>query len=53
MDIWEKIDKTTILSKEAFYSKLHLEDTTDKEYAHVKKVWQVFEIKNRDEYHSV
>ena len=44
MDSWEKFDKITRSSKEAFYSKLNLEDITDKDYAHVQKVWKVFEI---------
>ena len=50
MDSWEKFDETTIPPKEAFYSKLNLENMTDKDYAHVQKVWKVFEIKNRGEY---
>ena len=29
--------------KEAFYSKLNLEDITDKNYAHAQTVWKVFE----------
>ena len=39
--------------KEAFQSKLNLENITDKDYAHVQKVWNVFEIKNRGEYHDL
>ena len=35
------------------YSKLNLEDITDKDYAHAQKVWEVFEIKNLDEYHEL
>ena len=50
MDSWEKYDEITIPPKEAFYSKLNLENMTDKDYAHVQKVWKVFEIKNRGEY---
>ena len=34
MDIWEKSDEITIPPKEAFYSKLNLENITDKDYAH-------------------
>ena len=45
MDSWEKYDEITIPPKEAFYSKLNLENMTDKDYAHVQKVWKVFEIK--------
>ena len=53
MDFWEKFDKTTIPPKEAFYSKLNLEGTSDADYAHVQKVWEVFKIKNRGEYHDL
>ena len=38
--------------KEAFYSELNLENITDKDYEHVKKVWEAFEIKNLGEYHD-
>ena len=47
MDNWEQFDETTILNKEAFYSKLKLD------YAHVQKVWGVFEIKNCGEYQDL
>ena len=53
MDSWEKFNETSIPPKEAFYSELNLEDTTDEDYAHVQKVWDVFEIKNRGEYHDL
>ena len=46
-DNWEKFNETTLPPKEAFYSKLNLENITDKDYAHAQKVWKVFEIKNR------
>ena len=46
MDSWEKFDETSIPPKEAFYSKLNLENITDKDYAHVQKVWEVFETKS-------
>ena len=39
--------------KEAFYSELNLENITDKDYEHVKKVWKTFEIKNPREYHDL
>ena len=42
MDSWGKIDETAIPSKEAFYSKLNLENITDKYYECVQKVWEVF-----------
>ena len=53
MDSWEKFDETTLPPKEAFYSNLNLEDISDEDYAHAQKVWDVFEIKNRVEYHDL
>ena len=45
MNNWEKFDEATISPKEAFYSKLNLEDISDEDYPHIQKVWKVFEIK--------
>ena len=53
MDSWEKFNETKIPPKKAFYSKLNLEDITDKDYAHAQKVWEVFEIRNHGEYHDL
>ena len=53
MDSWEKFDQTTLPPKEAFYSNLNLEIISDKNYAHVQKVWDVFEINNLGEYHGI
>ena len=46
MDSWERFDENTIPLKEAFYRELNLENITDKDYEHFKKVWEAFEIKN-------
>ena len=43
----------SLLDRNTFYSQLNLEDITDKDYAHGQKVWEVFEIKNRGEYHDL
>ena len=40
MDSWERFDENIIPPKEAFYSKLSLDNITDKDYEHVKKVWE-------------
>ena len=53
MDCWERFDENTIPPKKAFYSELNLENITDKDYEHVKKVWEAFEIKNLGEYHDL
>ena len=47
MDSCEKFEETTIPPKEAFYSVLNLEGISDADYELVKKVWEVFKIKNR------
>ena len=53
MDTWEKCDETPLPDKKGFYSKLDLEDITDKDYEHAQKVWKVFGIKNLGEYHDL
>ena len=53
MDNWRKFDKTTLPPKEDFYSNLNLENMSNEDYAHTQKVWEVFEIKNRGEYHDL
>ena len=47
----EKINKTLSLKKEDFYSHLNMEDITDADYAHTKRVYKDFEIKYLGEYH--
>ena len=53
MNSYEKFDETSIPPKEAFYSKLNLDNMTDKDYAHVQKVRKVFKITNCSEYHDL
>ena len=38
MDSWERFDVTPLPEKKTFYSKLNLEDITDKDYTHAQKV---------------
>ena len=40
-------------TQRSFYSELNLENITDKDYEHVKKVWEAFEIKHLGEYHDL
>ena len=53
IDSCEKFDETALLSKEAFYSKLNLEDISDEDYTHGQKVWDVFEINNLGDYNDL
>ena len=43
---WEKVIETTLSVKEEIYSNLNMEDVTDVDYIHAKRVCQDFEIKN-------
>ena len=53
MDDWEKINETSLPEKEDFYSYLNMEDITDADYAHAKRVCKDLEIKNLREYHDL
>ena len=53
MDSWKRFDKTSLPDKEVFYSELNLEYITDKDYEHAQKVWEVFGVKNLDEYYDL
>ena len=53
MDDWEKFNETSLPEKEGFYSHLNMEDITDADYAHAKRVCKDFEIKNLGEYHGL
>ena len=46
MNSLEKVNDTLIPPKEAYYSKLNEEDIRNADYAHVRKVWEVFKIKD-------
>ena len=53
MDDWEKFNETTLPEKEGFYSHLNMEDITDADYAHAKRVCKDFETENLREYHDL
>ena len=40
MDSWERFDETLLPDKEAFYSSLNIEDITDVDHMHVKRVFK-------------
>ena len=52
MDSSERFDETSLPDKKAFYSKLYLEDITDKDYTHAQKVFEEFKLKNLGEYYD-
>ena len=41
MDDWKKFNETSLLAKEDFYSHLNMEDATDADYTHRKKVVKI------------
>ena len=53
MDDWEKFSETSLPEKEDFCSHLNMEDITDADYMHTKRVCKHFEIKNLGEYHNL
>ena len=46
MDGWVKFIETTLPKKEEFYSNLNMEEITDADYKHGKRVCKNFKIKN-------
>ena len=52
-DSWERFNETTLLHKNAFYSKLYLEDITDENYTHAQKVFEEFKLKKQGKYHDL
>ena len=53
MNNLEKIDEASFQEKEDFYSHLNMEDITDAEYKHTKRVCKDFDIESLGEYHDL
>ena len=53
MDSFEKFNDSKLPSKEEFYSQLSDEHISDEDYAHAKKVWETFKMKNMGYYHDL
>ena len=53
MDDCQKFNEASLPEKEDFYSHLNMEDITKADYAHAKRVFKDFEIKNLREYHDL
>ena len=53
IDDWEKFSETLLPEKEDFYSHLNMEDNTDADYVHAKRVCKDFEIKILGGYHDL
>ena len=50
VDSVDKLAETALPPKEAFYSGLNDEETTNEDYEHAKTVWKEFRIKTLGEY---
>ena len=53
MGSWERFDETSLSDKEAFYSNLNMEDITDVDYRHGKKIFEYLINKKLDDYHEL
>ena len=53
MNDWKKFSETSLPQKEDFYSHLNMEDITDADDTHVKKVGKDNTIKNLGECHDL
>ena len=53
MDNWERFCETLLPNKKDFYSNLIMEDITEADYKHPKRVWEDFEIKNWGQYNDL
>ena len=57
MDGWERFDETSLPDKEALYSRLNMEDITDVDHKHAKRVFNEIALKspnnkNLGDYHD-
>ena len=50
---WERFDETSLHDKEAFYSSLSIEDNTDADHRHAKRVFKNINNKNLGDYHDL
>ena len=53
MDSLEKSNETSLPDKEAFYSSLNMEDITDVDHRHAKRVFKNLHNKNLGDYHDL
>ena len=53
MDDWEQFNETSLPEKEDSHSHLNMEDITDADYTHLKRVCKDFEIQNLGEHYDL
>ena len=52
MDSWERFNETSLPDKEAFYSSLDMENITDVDHRHGKRVFKSLNNKHLGNYHD-
>ena len=53
MDSYDRFDETALPDKEDFYNSLNMEDTTDVDHKHAKRVFKNINNKNLGDYHDL
>ena len=53
MDSWERFNETSLPNTEAFHSSLNMEDITDVDHRHAKRVFKSLNNKNLGDYHDL
>ena len=53
VNTWKRFDKVSLPNKEDFYSSLNMEEITDVDYMHAKKVFKIFNNKKIGDYHDL
>ena len=53
IDCIEKMNETSLPSKDAFYSRLNDENISDDDYKHAQDVWAEFDMKTLRQYHDL
>ena len=53
MDSCDRFDETSLPDQEAFYSSLNMEDITDVNYRHAKRMFENLNNKNLGDYHDL
>ena len=50
---WERFDETSLPGKKVFYGSLNMEDITDVNHRHAKRVFKNFNNKNLSDYYGL
>ena len=53
MNSWERFNETALPNKEDCYNCLNMEDITDIDYGHAKKVFRELKMNNLGDYHDL